>query len=482
MFGFSVYRSPRPLVGVLLTILLGAAILAQSSVPALAADKKPAPVDLSVAVIGVAKRAIPSVAHIEVTAQQDVAGPALPFDSDPFFRYFFGTPQEPRKFKREMKGLGTGIIIDGQGHILTNHHVVGGASKIEITLSNGSKQSAKLVGSDPKTDLAVVKIATKERLPYLTFGDSDKVEVGEWVVAIGHPRGLDQTVTQGIISAKHRRGITDPSSYQDFLQTDAAINPGNSGGPLLNLQGEVIGVNTIIVSESGGFEGIGLAIPSNMALHVAKLIITHGKVQRGWIGVSAQDLTPEIAKPLGISVTKGALVNDVVKESPADKAGVKRGDVIVAYQGREVPDASTLRNEAAISPIGGDARITLLREGKRQEITIKIGDLKDATKSLASSVKERLGAEVRALTPKEADQYGLSLGQGIVVSWISPKGPFGQVGFEVGDLILEVNGQAISSLENFLELISSVKANQRITLLAVDHATGKSGYVQVKVR
>jgi serine protease Do len=265
--------------------LLGIICIAALSLPVLAED-------LTTAIIQVAKQNIPAVVHIEVTESQEVENPFAPFGNDPFFRRFFGVPNMPRKFKRELKGLGTGMIIDSQGHILTNHHVAGGATKIEVLLSDGRRYPAKLVGTDPNTDLAVIHIDAQGPLPYVTFGDSDKVEVGEWVVAIGHPRGLDQTVTQGIISAKHRRGITDPSGYQDFLQTDTAINPGNSGGPLLNLKGEVIGVNAAIASESGGFEGIGFTIPSNIAVHVAKTLIAHGKVERGWLGVSIQDLTP----------------------------------------------------------------------------------------------------------------------------------------------------------------------------------------------
>lgn len=206
--------------------LLGAMLTVSQLNPVLAAEKAKTSIDLSTAIIQVAKNNIPAVVHIEVTERQEVVNPLLPFESDPFFRRFFDIPKMPKKFKRELKGLGTGMIIDPQGHILTNHHVAGGATKIEVLLSNGQRYPAKLVGTDPKTDLAVIRISAKEPLPHVTFGDSDKVEVGEWVVAIGHPRGLDQTVTQGIISAKHRRGITDPNSYQDFLQTDAAINPG----------------------------------------------------------------------------------------------------------------------------------------------------------------------------------------------------------------------------------------------------------------
>ena len=439
-------------------------------------------IELSTAIIQVAKKNIPAVVHIEVTGQQEVATPSLPFNDDPFFRRFFGMPQGPKKFKRETKGLGTGMIIDSQGHILTNYHVVGNANKIDVLLSNGSSFQAKLVGTDPKTDLAVIKILTKEQLPFVSFGDSDKVEVGEWVVAIGHPRGLDQTVTQGIISAKHRRGITDPSSYQDFLQTDAAINPGNSGGPLLNLRGEVIGVNTIIVSGSGGFEGIGLSIPSNISQHVAKLLIAHGKVERGWLGISAQDMTPETAKNLSIEFRRGALIGDIVKGGPAERAGIKKNDIVIAFQGKDILNAVTLRNEISLSPIGKDVRIVVLRAGKKQEVTVRIGDPKDAAKALSVSVRERLGTDVRSLTQKEAERYRLNVNEGVIITSVEQKGPLGRVGFEVGDIILEINGQSVGGVDSFSQMVASLRPNQRITLLALDHGSGNSGYVNITSR
>jgi serine protease Do len=446
------------------------------------AERGKSPVELSTAIIQVAKKNIPSVVHIEVTGQQEMATPSLPFNDDPLFRRFFGAPQSPRKFKRETKGLGTGMIIDSQGHILTNYHVVGGANKIDVLLSNGNTFQAKLIGTDPKTDLAVIRITAKEQFPSVAFGDSDKVEVGEWVVAIGHPRGLDQTVTQGIISAKHRRGITDPTGYQDFLQTDAAINPGNSGGPLLNLRGDVIGVNTIIVSGSGGFEGIGLAIPSNIAQHVAKLLISQGKVERGWLGISAQDMTPVMAKNLAIEFKKGALIGDVVKGSPAEKAGIRKNDIVIAFQGKDIADAAMLRNEISMSPIGKDVRMATLRAGKRQDIVVRIGDPKDAARVLSASVRERLGAEVRQLTQKEAEKYRMNVNDCVVITSVEQKGPLAKAGFEVGDVILEVNGQAVGSADNFVQLVALLRPNQRITLLALDHSTGNTGYVTVTVR
>jgi serine protease Do len=406
----------------------------------------------------------------------------LPFENDPFFQYFFNLPKNmPKKFKRELRGLGSGMIIDPRGHILTNYHVVAGATNIRVVLASGGEYSAKVVGTDQKTDLAVIRISPKGALPSVTFGDSDKVKVGEWVVAIGHPRGLDQTVTQGIISAKHRTGITEPSSYEDFLQTDAAINPGNSGGPLLNLRGEVIGVNAVIVSQSGGFEGIGFAIPSNMALYIAKQLIAHGKIERGWLGVTVQDITPELAKSFGVPGTRGSLIAEVVKGGPADKAGLQKGDIVIAYQGEEIKDSSTFRNEAT-SAIGQEVKVGVLRKGKKEEFRVIIGNVADSAKLLSVSAKERLGGEFRAVTAKEAEKYGLDSGQGIVVTEVNAQGPIGQAGFEVGDIILEINGQQIDGLDGLVSVVNTLKTGQKIAVLALDHRTGNAGYVQVVVR
>ena len=465
-----------------LTILLWVVMFTLSlSSPVLAAEKM-GNVDLSTAITRVAKQTIPAVVHIEVTEKQEVANPFLPFENDPFFRHFFGAPNMPKKFKRELKGLGSGMIIDAQGHILTNHHVAGGATKIEVQLSNGHRYPAKLVGTDPKTDLAVIHISAKEPLPHVAFGDSDKVEVGEWVIAIGAPQGLDQTVTQGIISAKHRRGITDPTSYQDFLQTDAAINPGNSGGPLLNLQGEVIGVNAAIASQSGGFEGIGFTIPSNMAIFVSKALIAHGKVERGWLGVSIQDLTPELAKAAHVESLKGALIAEVVKGGPAEKAGLKKDDVVVGYQGKEIPDSSTFRNEVATTPVGSEAKVNILREGKKQEVTVKIANLAEADKFLAANIKERLGGEVRALTPQETEKYGLKADAGVAIRWLEFKGPLQKAGFEINDIILGVNDQPVGGVDGFIQLVSALKPHQKIALVALDHRTGNQGVIQVETK
>ena len=456
-------------------LLLGTLLIPFSWVAAVA-------VDLSTAIIDVAKKNLPSVVYVEVTGTQEVTNPFLPFENDPFFRRFFGNPRTPRKFKEEVKGLGSGMIIDDQGHILTNFHVAGGASKIEVVLPDGGRYPAKLVGGDAKTDLAVIRITVKERLPHVTFGDSDKVEVGEWVVAIGAPRALEKSVTQGIISAKHRRGITDPNSFQDFLQTDAAINPGNSGGPLLNLRGEVIGVNAAIATQSGGFEGIGFTIPSNMAVSVAKALIAHGKVERGWLGVTIQDLTPELAKKTRAEGHQGVLVADVVKGGPAEKAGLKKGDVVIAYRGKEVEESGALRNEVAETPIGTEAKMTVLRGGKKEELTVKIGSLEASTKVLTSAVKERLGVEVRPPNSAERNKYGLDSNQGVVIAWEDAKGPLKEAGFEVGDMILAVDDQPVDSVDSFVSLVSMLQPKQKIAVLALDHRTGNTGTIEVAVR
>jgi serine protease Do len=439
--------------------------------------------DVTTAIKEVAKRNIPAVAHIEVTERVETPTPFLPFEKDPLLRRFFGGPKAQKKHKgEEVTGLGSGMVMDGAGHILTAYHVAGGATKIEVLLSDGSRYTAKLVGGDPKTDIAVIRIEAKGKLPAVTFGDSDKIEVGDWVVAIGHPRGLDQTVTQGIISAKHRGGILDPTSYQDFLQTDASINPGNSGGPLLNLQGEVIGVNTAIASASGGSEGIGFAVPSNIAVHIGKTLIAYGKVERGWLGISVGNLTPEKAKEAGVQPAKGALVADVVKGSPAEKAGIRKGDVIVAYNGKPVPDAASLQNEVTVTPIGRDVKITFQREAKRQEVTMKLASLKEATKSFEASAQQRLGASFGAIPGGEAQKLGLEPNQGVAITRVEPKGPLARAGFEVGDLIIQISGQTIGGTDSFAELVATIPPSQKVSLLAVDPKKQTAGTIQVTLR
>ena len=438
-------------------------------------------VDLKTAITQVANKNIPAVVHIDVTQRREISNPMMPFRDDPFFHFFFNGPNTPRKFKQELKGLGTGMLMDGEGNILTNNHVVDGATEINVLLANGNSYPAKLVGTDSKTDLAVIRISTDEKLPSVTFGDSDKMEVGDWVVAIGHPRGLDQTVTQGIISAKHRRGVLDPSSYQDYLQTDAAINPGNSGGPLLNLDGQVVGVNAAIASQSGGFEGIGFAIPSNMALHVTQALIDHGKVVRGWLGVSIRDLTPEQVKKMGLKNRAGAMVAEVVPDSPAQEAGIKKDDVVVMFRNHKIEDAATLQSNVADTPIGETAHLTILRDGKTIDINARIGNLDNAMKKIAASLEQRLGAIVRPVTTKERKKYGLQAGIGVAIETLDAGGELAKAGFEKDDVIMEINNTPVEGVEGFVSLAKALPPHHQALLSALDHRSGQNGYVQVMI-
>jgi serine protease Do len=336
-------------------------------------------------------------------------------------------------------------------------------------------------GEAEVTDLAVIRISADEKLPAVTFGDSDKTAVGDWVVAIGHPRGLDQTVTQGIISAKHRSGVVDPTSYQDYLQTDAAINPGNSGGPLLNLDGQVIGVNAAIASESGGFEGIGFAIPSNMAVHVVNALIANGKVTRGWLGVSISNPTPEQVKSLKLDGNKGALITDVNTDSPAQAGGLKKDDLVVQYQGQQIDNAAALQSRVGSTPVGEETRLTVLRDGKQVDLTVKIGNLEDAVRKIAASLKDRLGAVVRPLTAEETQQFGLEPGQGVALGTLDAGSVLAKAGFEKDDVILDVNNVPVEGVEGFVALVKALPPHQQALLKAVDHRTGQSGFVQVTI-
>jgi serine protease Do len=440
--------------------------------------------NLVTAVENVAKIAIPAVVHVEVTERQEINNPFVPFENEPFFKYFFGIPNMPKKFKREVFGLGSGVILDASGHILTNYHVVGGATKIRVVLADGrefSGKSVKVVGTDPKTDLAVIQIIGDGSFPYLPLGNSDQVKVGQWVVAIGQPRGLSETVTQGIISAKHRTGLSEPSSYQDFLQTDAAINPGNSGGPLMNLSGEVIGINSAIISKSGGFEGLGFAIPSNIAAHVSRQLIKHGKVVRGWLGLSLQKITPELAKSFNLKSYKGSLVSDVFKDGPADHAGLKRGDVITDFQGNPVDNPSLLRNDVSLTAPGTQVKLTIVRDGVKRDISIKIGNLETQQEAIQETLKREFGITVRPITSEEANSYGLNSEVGVAMVDVSPGSAFGKAGFQKDDIILQIDNNQVDGAAGLLTILRSSRG-RNINVLAVDHNSGRSTLVQVHLR
>ena len=457
--------------------------LCASSAAVLKTEAKPkGAVDLTTAVTRVAEETMPAVVYIEVTQSKMVENPFRQFENNPFFQHFFNMPKMPRRYKQEIQGLGSGMIIDAEGDILTNNHVAGGATKMEVTLADGRKYPAKLVGGDEKTDLAVIRISGAGSLPHVTFGDSDGVRVGEWVVAIGAPRALEKSVTQGVVSALHRSGITNPSSYEDFLQTDAPINPGNSGGPLLNLYGQVIGVNAAIATESGGFEGIGFTIPSNMAVYVANALMARGKVVRGWLGVTIRSLTPELAKEAHTESLAGALIVDVVKGGPAEKAGLKKNDVVTAWGDRNIADADALRNDVAETAVGSSVKVTILREGKKEYATVVIGNQAEAAKFETGVVMQRLGAEVRAPTHKEIDKYGLNENQGVVIEKLEPKGPLAEAGFEVDDMILAIDGEKVEGVDGFIDLVAVLIPGKRVTVTALDHRTGNTVDIFVGVR
>ncbi|MDR3714193.1 MAG: Do family serine endopeptidase [Puia sp.] len=465
----------------LMISLVAVFVLAYGTIKPRAQTAEP---NLVTAVETVAKQAIPAVVHVEVTERQEINNPLIPFENEPFFKYFFGIPNMPQKLKREVLGLGSGVILDASGHILTNYHVVGGATKIRVVLADGrefSGKSVKVVGTDSKTDLAVIQIIGDGSFPYLPLGNSDQVKVGQWVVAIGQPRGLSESVTQGIISAKHRTGLSEPSSYQDFLQTDAAINPGNSGGPLMNLNGEVIGINSAIISKSGGFEGLGFAIPSNIAAHVSRQLIKHGKVIRGWLGLTLQKITPELAKSFNLKSYKGSLVSDVFKDGPADHAGLKRGDVITEFQGNPVDNPSILRNDVSLTAPGTQVKLTIVRDGAKRDISIKIGNLETQQAAIQDTLKQEFGLTVRPMTSEETNSYGLNSEVGVAVVDVSGGSPFGKAGFQKDDIILQIDKNAVDGAAGLLTILRSSRG-RNINVLAVDHNSARSTLVQVHLR
>lgn len=434
--------------------------------------------DFSSEIAQIAKQNIPSVIHINILHYQDNSTYSQSPELNLFFRYFLNAPYTPTRFKKERKGFGTGIIMDNQGHILTNYHIVSGASEIQIQLSNGKLYSADIVGTDPSTDLAVIRVDTNDILPNVVFGNSDKIDAGEWVVAIGRPCGLDYTITQGIISSRPRLGIEIPSCYQDFLQTDSAINPGNSGGPLINLKNEVIGINAARVSQTGGFVGVGFSIPSNIALHIAKELIKHGKVNRGWLGLTAKDLTLEQCMEFKLGTKRGALISGVVKNGPADIAGMHNGDVVTTYDGRTIQNSNVLRDRVITSKIGDRVNISIYRKGKSLTFTAQVGELKQSVKENNYWMNTVLGIDVRSVTLEEIRRFDLGSSNGVVIISISPESPLKEVGIEIYDVVLDVNGEAVMGLNSFADLINNLKSKQRATLLALDHRTGRKGYVQ----
>jgi serine protease Do len=406
----------------------------------------------------------PSVININAltVVRNPFAAPRSPmedFFGEEFFRRFFGEPRE-----RRQRSLGSGVIVDGSGIALTNAHVVDGAADIEVVLADGKKSRARVIGADAKSDLAVLRIAGDGPYPAARLGDSDAVEVGDWVLAIGSPFGFTQTVTAGIISAKGRALGQGP--FDDFLQTDAAINPGNSGGPLVNLAGEVVGINTAIVSRTGGSLGIGFAIPINLARRVYTDLNARGRVSRGWLGVSVQPLTPELARSFGAPDDRGVLVAEVVDGSPAQKAGLQAGDIIVEFNGKTVTRPDDLQRAVGLTEPGQGARLRVLRDRRARMVELRIGDASnDDDPSSGGEGRNLLGLDVRPLTPDLVRQLGLPRPEGVVVAAVESGSPADAGGVQPGDVVREVNRQPVRSLADFTRLVRTLRRGERVTLL-----------------
>jgi serine protease Do len=434
------------------------------------------------AISEIAEAMIPTVVYINVTGTVSQRSPS-PFSDDPFFRFFFGPPEQQ---EIPVEGLGSGVIVSSDGYILTNDHVVQNADTITVTLHDGKQRVAELVGTDPRTDLAVVKIDPVEGMKYAELGDSDQCRVGEWVIAIGAPRGLDWTVTAGIISAKNRTniGVLGPTGYEDFIQTDASINPGNSGGPLINLQGKVIGINSLIVSASRGSEGLGFAIPSNMANAISESLITSGTVVRGYIGVQIQDVTPEMARSLGLDRDfQGVIVADVMEDGPADKAGIEQGDVVISFDGDRVTNVSELRNMVAQTAPGTVAGITVVRDGSERDLSIEIDSLEEIEEvAQAPASGDVMGVTVQEVTPEIARRYGLRQTSGVIIAAVAPGSPAERAGLAEGDIIFRVGNEAVDSPGEFQELVARDAADGEVLLLLRDGRTGRVGYVVVDTK
>ena len=437
----------------------------------------------------VAKAVTPAVVNITTAAPEKISdAPDLRdrmeeffgMPGDPFGSRKHRGPRMPREHQRS--GMGSGVIVTADGYVLTNNHVVDGAKELTVTLPDKREFKGKVVGTDPKTDLAVVKI-DGDHLPMIPWGDASKLQVGEYVLAVGNPFGLNSTVTLGIVSAlgRGRMGITQ---YEDFIQTDAAINPGNSGGALVNTKGELVGINTAIFSQTGGYQGVGFAVPTSMSKPVFESLVKHGKVVRGYLGIGIQDLTQDLTKSFALKDSKGALVSDVKEDSPAEKAGIKQGDVIIGYDGSPVEDAASLQRLVMKTPIDAKATIKVLRDGHEKELTARISELPEATQVAKAAGEEAdhslAGLAVQDLDRETAQELGLKDKiQGVVVTEVEPDSGADRAGLMPGDVIREINRKPVRSVQDYEKAASSLKKGENVLMLI--NRRGASLFLSAKV-
>jgi serine protease Do len=420
--------------------------------------------ELSQAFEKVAENITPSV--VTISTETKAKKMKIPKGMEPF-RDFFGNDFFDRMMPGPQRGLGTGVIVDDQGHILTNNHVVGDADEVTVRLNDERTVKAQVVGTDPRTDLAVIKIKVKDKLPAAAkLGDSDKLKIGEWVVAAGASFGLDNTITAGIVSAKGR-SLSGGAQYEDFIQTDAAINPGNSGGPLTNLRGEVVGINTAIVSKSGGYMGIGFAIPINMAKMVMDSLISKGKVTRGWLGVGIQNLTEDLARSFDYPGTDGALVGHVDPKGPAKKAGLEQGDIIVQVGSEKIHNVNQLRNYIASLKPGTSLDVTVVRDGRKQTLSASIGELpaEVSDREAPDGANEDLGLTVEEFDENSPKRPRSGHTRGVIVSEVDPQGLAARADIQPGDIVVSVNGKKVDTVAAFREAVEKGDIKKGIRLV-----------------
>ena len=432
----------------------------------------------------VAKAVTPAVVNITAVRVARGRDSRMPSDPEEFFGSPFGPPDGPRGHNgpREPRGggMGSGVIVSPDGYIITNNHVVEGANELTVTLPDKREFKGRIVGTDPKTDLAVVKVDAAG-LPFVRWGDASKLQVGEYVLAIGNPFGLNSTVTLGIVSAlgRGRMGITQ---YEDFIQTDAAINPGNSGGALVNTAGELVGINTAIISQTGGSAGVGFAVPATMAKPVLESLVSTGKVVRGYLGVAIQDLTPDLAKSFRLKQVKGALVSSIAEDSPAEQAGLKQGDVITAYQGKPIEDPVALQREVTRTPVGTKAVLKVIRDGRDMDLTVTVGEQSERARvaGAGSSMENALaGLDVQSLNQQLARELGITgKTNGVVVVGVEPGSLADRAGVAQGDVVREINRQPVKSVKDYEKVASSLKKDESALLLI--NRRGASLFITVK--